>query len=531
MSVSFGDVFDVVGRAAAPDEPAVVCDGAITAWSAFDHAANALARPLLARGLGVQAKVALYMRNGPEYLQAFAACFKARLVPVNINFRYGAAEIAYLLENSDAEAVVFDPEFRDVLRDAVARLDRARPPVLISTGAAGDSEAALADIIAGDGAPLALERSGDDLFLLYTGGTTGLPKGVMWPSSALWGALASSRALDPTKPPPMKTDALEQQIRTGLGRVRFCIPPPFMHGTGLFAAMSVLSRVGAVVCTRARSFDPVATLDAMAEYRCDGLIVVGDAFAGPIAEALDAEPDRWDVTSVTTVVSSGMMWSADVKRRLLRHMPDAVLADGLGASEAASIATAVTTRDGPAQEARFIPSDAIVIDPSTRQPVAPGSGQIGLIAKGGDLPLGYYKDPERTQRTYVVIDGVRRMISGDHALVEADGSIRLLGRGSQCINTAGEKVYPEEVEQALKSHPAVVDALVAGLPDPRLGQKVGAVVALRLPVVEGELGAHVKARLAGYKAPRVIRIVDVVPRGPNGKADYAAAVTLLESAG
>jgi len=515
MSVSFGDVFDAIGRAARPEEAAVICDGAVTSWGAFDRHSNAVARALLATGLKTQDKVALYMRNGPEYLIAFAACFKARLVPVNINFRYGPAEIAYLLDNADARAVIFDPVFRQSLPEA----DLVR----VTTGEPIAGEHAFTSLKAGDAEPLRLPRSGDDIFLLYTGGTTGMPKGVMWPSSALWEALATSRSVDPTKPPPMTVAALEAQITSGLGRVRYAIPPPFMHGTGLFSAMSVLSRAGAVICSRSPSFDPVVTLDAMVAERCDGLIIVGDAFAAPLVRALDAQPLRWDLTSVTSVVSSGMMWSPDLKQGLLRHMPQAVLADGLGASEAASIAIAVTTKDAAAGEAQFALADAIVVDPETLQPLPPGSDIVGVIAKAGPLPLGYYKDPERTARTYVVIDGVRRMIAGDHAMVLADGSIKLLGRGAHCINTAGEKVYPEEVEQALKTHHAVTDALVFGVPDPRYGQQVTAIVSVVGEATATGLIAHVKERLAGYKAPKRIGLVAVVPRGPNGKADYAGA--------
>lgn len=525
MSVSYGDVFDAVARAAVAHEPAVICDGETTIWETFDLHANALARALRDAGLQTQAKVGLYMRNGPEYLIAFAACFKARLVPVNINFRYGPAEIAYLLDNSDAEAVVFDEEFRTILEASgqSARL------VLFCAGRASGCEVALSEVFAREGSPLSIARDEDDMFLLYTGGTTGMPKGVMWPSSALWETLAASRGADPTKPPPMTIAALEDQIRTGAGRVRYCIPPPFMHGTGLFAALSVLSRAGAVICTRAKSFDPAATLDSIVTHHCDGLIVVGDAFAAPLLRALDETPQRWDVSCVTSIVSSGMMWSAEVKQGLLRHMPNAVLADGLGATEAASIAIAVTTKDMTATDARFTPADAIVVDPETLRPIPPGSDEIGVIAKAGALPKGYYKDPERTARTYVVIDGVRRMISGDHATVAADGSIRLLGRGNHCINTAGEKVYPEEVEQALKSHSAVTDALVFGEPDPRFGQRVVAVVSISQSVNETDLISHVQAQLARYKAPRRIVFCAEVPRAPNGKADYASARVVFNS--
>ena len=292
----------------------------------------------------------------------------------------------------------------------------------------------------------------------------------------------------------------------------------------------MLTRGGGVVCSAAPAFSADATLDAVVRHRCDGIVVVGDAFARPLLAALDAAPGQRDLAHVTSIVSSGMMWSPEVKAGLLRHMPNAVLADGLGASEASSIAFSVTTRDTVGAPTRFAPVDAIVVRPDDLTPVTPGSGVIGVIAKAGALPLGYYKDPERTARTYVTIDGVRRMISGDHATVEADGSIVLLGRGGNVINSAGEKVYPEEVEEALKTHADVRDALVFGVPDPRFGQAIAAVVEVSSAVRESELVAHVKTRLARYKAPKRIVFASKAPRGPNGKADYAAARALFEQA-
>lgn len=529
MTVSFGDVFSAVATACAPDEPAVICDEQTVNWAEFEHRSNALARALRNAGLGDQAKVALYMRNGPDYLIAFAACFKARLAPVNINFRYGREEISYLIENSDAEAVIFDAEFAAKIP---TRYEAHALGVRIVTRGSAPEATALESIYRSEGTPLALRRSADDLFLLYTGGTTGLPKGVMWTSGVLWNVLAASRAAAPDQPPPMTIEALQEQIRSertrGAPQIRYHIGPPLMHGTGLFAAVSVLSRGGAVVCSASPAFDPLAALDAIERHACTGIVIVGDAFARPLLDALRKEPGRWNVRAVTSVVSSGMMWSAEVKEGMLEFMPDALLVDGLGATEAASIAASVTSREVRPSTAQFIPADAIVVRPDDFRPVTPGSGEVGLIAKGGDLPLGYYKDPERTARTYVTIDGVRRMISGDHATVDADGTILLLGRGSHCINTGGEKVYPEEVEQALKSHAVVGDALVFAVPDPRLGQSVAAVASVSAPIEEQTLIAHVKASLAGYKAPKRIVFTQETPRAPNGKADYVRARAIFE---
>jgi fatty-acyl-CoA synthase len=271
----------------------------------------------------------------------------------------------------------------------------------------------------------------------------------------------------------------------------------------------------------------VAELD---ELKCDGVVIVGDAFARPILDVLRRTLGRYDVSHMKMVVSSGMMWSPEVKLGLLEFMPDAVMSDGLGASESAGIAYSVVTRDAPPSEARFNLANAIVLRPDDLTPVEPGSGEIGIIAKSGDIPLGYYKDPERTARTYVPINGVRHILGGDHALVEADGSIRLLGRGSHCINTAGEKVYPEEVEEALKTHPQVTDALVFGIADDRFGQSVAAVTAIEGEVSEADLIAHVRGQLAPYKAPRTVVAVAAVPRAVNGKADYEEAKRVFAAA-
>jgi fatty-acyl-CoA synthase len=290
----------------------------------------------------------------------------------------------------------------------------------------------------------------------------------------------------------------------------------------------VLTLGGTIVCSRSHSFSPRDTLRALEDHKCTGLVIVGDAFARPLLEALEADPGAFDVSSVTSVVSSGMMWSDATKRGMLRYMPAAALSDGLGASEASSIAFSVMTRDTAGAPAGFAPVDAIVLDPETLQPVP--AGEIGVIAKRGALPLGYLKDPEKTARTYPTIDGVRYMVGGDFARIERDGTITLLGRGSNCINTAGEKVFVEEVETALKAFPLVRDALVFGEPDPRFGQRVVALVEVSGDVGEEELIRHVQSLLAAYKAPRQVRFTSKAPRGPNGKPDYDEAQRLFREA-
>lgn len=530
MAFSYGDVFDAVAEAVKPADPAIHCDGDTIMWGEFSSRSNALARALIAAGLEPGAKVGQYMRNSPEYAIVFVAAFKARLAPVNVNYRYGPDELFYLFDNSDSEAIFFDAAFADNIRQLLPRLPRVK--LWASVGGRVEGFACIDDLVRGDGSKLDIARSPDDMFLLYTGGTTGLPKGVMWPSSTWWDVLAAGRAPQLGLEPPATLAALQAQVRSGEGRAPVYVAPPLMHGTGMFTAFGAMSKGAPLAVTRSIHFDAAAALDTMTRLRCGGLAIVGDAFARPLLDALRADPARFNVTPMRTVTSSGMMWSPEVKQGLLEFMPDAALYDSFGASEATGLGVSITTRANPPSEARFEAPNTIVVRPGDHTPVTPGSGEVGLVAKWGNLPLGYYKDPEKTARTYVTINGVRHLLSGDHASVDADGKIRLLGRGSHCINSGGEKIYPEEVEEALKTHPRVADALVFGQPDDRFGQTIAAVVGLEagLAIGASDLIAHVHSRLAHYKAPRRIAFVSKVPRAPNGKPDYDAARRLFEAA-
>ena len=529
QGVNLGDVLDMLAGVIKPDDPALICDGEITSWGDFDRRSNAVARAMAQAGLKPGAKVALYARNCPEYVEALTACFKARLAHANVNYRYGVEELYYILDNSDAEAVVFGAEFA---ANAAALMDRAKG-VKLWVQAGGDPIAGAVSFEAlarGDGAPLGIPRSGDDIFLLYTGGTTGMPKGVMWPADTFWNANLAGRAPVFGAEPPATHEALLDQVRSGAGRAPVYVAPPLMHGTGLFSAISALTRGAPVAVTRNPHFAPEEAIAAVDRHRCGGFIIVGDAFARPLVDTLRATRGKYDVSCVLTMVSSGMMWSPEVKSGLLEFMPNAVLADSFGSSEGTGLGVSIVTRDLPPAEAKFeVVSTKVLRDDMSE--VTPGSGEVGRVAKFGNLPLGYYKDPEKTAKAYVMIGGERFIISGDHATVEADGTIRLLGRGSHCINSAGEKIYPEEVEEALKTHPAVHDALVFGVPDPRFGQTVAAVASLVAGGHAGEadLIAYVKERLAHYKAPKRLVLAPVAPRAPNGKPDYAAAKDIFNA--
>jgi fatty-acyl-CoA synthase len=532
MGWNFGDILDAVEAVLPADAPALVHGERVVCWREATRASNNLAKALLSRGAVPGDKLAIYMRNRPEYMIALAAAFKARLTHVNVNYRYTPDEVWYIFDNSDAQTVVYASEFRDAVAQIRSRLPGVATWVEVSEDdrTAEFAESFEALTAEGDGTPLAIDRAGDDLLFIYTGGTTGMPKGVMWPHHDLREiTLQAARKLGPV---PETLEALREHTRRVGPAPAALIAPPLMHGTGLLTAMGVHLAGGCVVTLTSEAFDPVEMLDAIHRRRPLSLTIVGDSFARPILNALDAQPGRWDVSSVAAVVSSGVMWSLEVKRGLLRHMPQAVLNDAFSSSEALGMGTSVMTRAGEVQTAKFALTDRCRVFDEDDRAVVPGSGVQGMVALGPPNPIGYYKDPAKTARTFRIVDGVRYSMPGDWCLVEADGSLTLLGRGNACINTAGEKVFPEEVEEALKTHPSVADALVVGLPDPKWGQAVTAVVELASdqPLDEAEVRAHVRATLAAYKAPKRIFVADRPLRVSNGKPDYPAARACAEAA-
>ena len=446
--------------------------------------------------------------------------FKAGLVPVNTNYRYGDDELRYLWSNSDAEAVVFGAEFTATCDRLRSQLPGIR--LWLRVGGDGDPPAWATDYrTAATSSRGRLVppwgRSGDDLYLLYTGGTTGLPKGVMWRQDDLFRMLEAGRG------DFAAAEADAAAWAAGLRRpdVPVMPAPPLMHGTACWFCLPVLSRAGSVVTLTQPSLDVEELLDTVVARGVRRLCLVGDAFAKPLLGALEDDPERWDLSGLRVIFSSGAMLSQDSKQRLLRFAPNAAIFDGLGSSESGSLAMSVTDRAAGAETARFRLSDNTRVLDDAGQDVVPGSGQVGRLAVGGHLPLGYYGDPEKTAATFVEVGGRRYVIAGDLAEVDADGGIKLLGRGSSSINTAGEKVYPEEVEEVLKRAPGVRDAAVVGVPDDRFGERVVALVEPEhgRTIEEAVLIDHVKAQLASYKAPRAIVIVDALGRGPNGKID------------
>ncbi|MFM7755339.1 MAG: acyl-CoA synthetase [Actinomycetota bacterium] len=508
-----------------PDAPAQEHGDLVHTWRDFDRRADAVARVLLERGVGRQDKVAQYLYNCPQYLESIFAAFKIGLVPVNTNYRYTDDELVYLWDNADAVAVVFHGSFGDTIERIKHRVPRVRTWLWVDDRSGPCPHWALDyETIAAGGDPATTVapwgRSGDDLLLLYTGGTTGMPKGVMWRQEDLFLTLDGTNKK--RLPPSPEPGALED--RTQRPGPRNVPAAPLMHGTGLFNALSNLMVAGCIITLVGRKFDPIELLDTIETKKANSMSIVGDAFAKPILRTLDQEPDRWDISSLRVIVSSGVMFAADTKAGLLRHNPRLILVDALGSSEAIGMAQNTTSADGESRTASF------VLGPNTRvlaedgREIPPGSDEIGRVALRGNTPIGYYKDPAKSAQTFQVIDGVRWSIPGDWARVDADGTVHLLGRGSQCINTGGEKVYPEEVEEVLKMHESVADAAVVGLPDDRFGQSVAALVEF-LPgrrADDSDLIAHTRRHLAAYKAPRHVVIVESLDRANNGKLDYRA---------
>ncbi|HEX4868766.1 MAG TPA: AMP-binding protein [Acidimicrobiales bacterium] len=516
----YADVWDVVAEVR-PSLDALVHGDRRTSWAAFRDRAARLASSLVDGGAGQGDRVAQYLYNGPEYLEVSYAAYQAGLTPVNTNYRYRADELTYLWDNADAVAVVFHGSFADTIATMRDRVPTVRRWLWVDDGSVPCpdwAEPYEAMVAAGPGGPYQPPwgRSGDDIVMMYTGGTTGMPKGVIWRHDDMYRSF----------------NTIGDPDRCDLGAVRDRLvaaeePPvgipgsPLMHATGYMFATSLLVQGGTVVTLPDRHFDVQSLLATIEREGVSAMAIVGDAFARPMLEALDAAPNQRDLSSLQLLVSAGVMWSAETKSGLTSHLPRTLFVDVLGSTEAHGMGSSVSGAGSDPSTAKFsLGAHAMVIDEDGN---VLGPGGTGLLAVGGPGPIGYHKDPEKTAATFRPVAGQRVSVPGDWARVEDDGSITLLGRGSLCINTAGEKVFPEEVEEALETHPSVRDSTVVGIPDPAFGEAVAAAVSLSGsdPVTPDELIAHVKGRIAGYKAPRHVLIVDDVGRAPNGKADYA----------
>lgn len=517
MALNFGDIVEAVARQRG-DALAVSSEAGDLSWSEFDERSNALARALAEKGVRPGDKVAFLLFNSQAYLELLAACFKGRFVHANVNYRYTSGEVAYVVENSDAVALVYDARLQSVVDGLDDGLKQRL--ALIPTG-----EAYEAMIAAQDSAPLAITRSPQDQIFVYTGGTTGMPKGVIWTHNAQAHVLLAGTYGD--------RELNVDDIVAGLDQPKAyncpLIASPLMHGLGLATALTTLCNGGHIVLTdNSGAFDAPLHWRLVEKHKADSIAIVGDAFAAPLLTALKA--GDFDTSSVKVIGSSGVMWSTGLKRALLDHLPQATMFDSLASSEAMGIGNSVMRADGEVAVAKFTVGEHTKVFNEAGEEVARGTGETGMLARGGHLPEGYYKDAKKTAETFRIFGGNRYSVPGDMCSVDEDGTINLLGRGSQCINTGGEKVFPEEVETALKGHASVADALVFGLSDPKWGQAVSAVVcpADGCTIEEGELRDFLRSALAGYKIPKKVVFHGAELRLANGKPDYKAAKALFE---
>ena len=476
MEYNLADLWERVADTV-PDHEALVCGDRRLTFAEEDERATRLANALAERGVGPGDHVACYLYNSIEYLEVMLAAFKLRAVPINVNYRYVEDELRYLLDDADVRAVVFHREFAPKLAAISASLPALHTYLAVedgTTAAPASLEALDYDSTLAAGSPVRdfAPRSADDLYILYTGGTTGMPKGVMWRHEdvffgAMGGAGGGGKPI--STPEEIAERCTESRTR--------CVPAcPFMHGTAHWMGFSTLLTGGAVVIPAEHHLDALALWRLVEREKANFMVIVGDAFARPMLDALNSEAGRAiDVSPLRVLLSGGAILSPTLKRELVDCLPDVLLVDGYGASETGGQGQSVVVSGGDIPTApRFRVSDDTQVLGEDLRP-AP-AGVIGRLARRGPIPLGYYKDPEKTAATFPVIDGIRWAVPGDHAVADDDGLITLLGRGSVSINTGGEKVYPEEVEAVLKGYAGVVDAVVVGLPDERWGERVVALV-------------------------------------------------------
>ncbi|HEY6697526.1 MAG TPA: AMP-binding protein [Acidimicrobiales bacterium] len=543
MELHHATVFEAVADAL-PTAPALAQGERVITWRQMDDRAARLAAALTDSGLTPQSTVAIDLYNCNEWMESFFAALKARLVPVSINYRYLDDELAYLFENCDAEALVFHAS----LGERVVRVARGLPGIklLVQVDDLGgaDTPPGVLDYeqIATTHEPAPrIARSPDDILMWYSGGTTGLPKGVVIPigRSVEFSASRDGRlrtlGLYGSDPETIPDDLVEhaRQLWEEGGRPVAIPAAPLMHSTAMsYAGAAILHCGGTVVTLERHSFDPHQLFAAVERHRVTTIAIVGDAFAKPMTRALEAraaEGRPYDGSSIRTIYSAGAVWSADVKDRLFRHLPGVLLVDNCGSSEGAWYGTSVLRQGDATSSASFTPAPGVLLLDESGVPMPPTTGKAGLLASTTTM-AGYHKDPEKTAQAFRFIDDAWYTVPGDYGIFNDDGTVTLLGRGTSVINTGGEKVYPEEVDDVVKTMEDVDDCLVVGMPDERFGQAVTAVVQPEVGATVGEQDVvdWVRARLAHYKAPRRVVMVDKVPRLPNGKPDYPTTRRLAE---
>ena len=512
------------------DREYLVAAGERRTYAEMEDRANRLAHFLAAHGVGPGDHVGIYALNSVEWVETAWAVFKLRAVWININYRYVEEELRYLFANADLVALVHQAEYAP----HVAALLPDLPALRLVVGIADDSGVPLGDgtvpyeeaMASGSPERDFAPRSGDDYYILYTGGTTGMPKGVVWRHEDVFYALGGG--VDPTT--NTRVQSPEEMVEKGRGGQLTLLPiAPLMHGATQWCIMGQ-SFVGNRTILVPK-FAPHEVWTLVATEKANSVMITGDAMGKPLIEALDEPGADYDLSSLLAVTSSAALFSAPVKDEFFRHLPNLVIVDAIGSSESGNNGMASMTKGGTAMKSGptvSVLGDTVVFD-EDMTPVVPGSGTIGKIARTGNIPVGYYNDPVKTAEVFILVDGVRYVMPGDFATIEEDGSITLLGRGSVSINSGGEKIFPEEVESAVRSHPDVLDAIVVGAPDGRWGQRVAAIIQPRgeqVPTLD-EVQAHCRDHIAGYKVPRELHVVELIERSPSGKPDYRWATGIV----
>ena len=535
MEMHFASIWEEISDLI-PNEPVLICEENIKTWKEFDERSARLANFLESKSLKADSKVGLYLHNSNEYLEAQFSAFKIEGVPINVNYRYVEEELIYLLDNSDAEAVFF----QSCYAERISKIANKLPKIKVFIQVGGDEQLSIEncylfeDIIQ-ETAPLdRRKRNEENIYMLYTGGTTGMPKGVMYKHNLFINSLlktAASMGFDVPEEPEDIPKTIADLAKSGQ-LAKTIVACPLMHGTGMWLGAFVpLFAGGSCVTIPQLGFDPDLLLKKVENEKINNIIIVGDAFARPLLDSLNSakENDKpYDLSSLRSIISSGVMWSAEVKEGLLNHA-DILLIDAMGSTEG-GMGSSLASREAPAITAKFTINPGVIVITDDGREVEPGSNEMGKIGTKGLVPEGYYKDPKKSAETFKDFNGDRYSFPGDYALVEADGTIKLLGRGSNCINTAGEKVYPEEVEEALKRHPEIYDCLVVGIDDQKFGQKVVAVASRQNETLsQDDLINFSREHLSGYKLPKNILFVEKVERAPNGKANYKWAKSEAEN--
>jgi acyl-CoA synthetase (AMP-forming)/AMP-acid ligase II len=529
LHFNLADLFEQVADKV-PERNALVCGDERLTYGQLDRRANQMAHFLKQRGVVAGDHVGLYMYNCNEYLEGMLACFKLRAVPINVNYRYVAEELRYIFDNANMVACIHNREFIP----HIAHIRHAVPALHTYISIDDDSEEDLAAIgavdynaslVGQDTARDFAERADDDLFILYTGGTTGMPKGVMWPhKNVFFAAMGGGGWFSPLGPCEQATDIQSRVTETPIVGMALA---PLMHGAMWWYSCIQLLAGNTVVLNPHRALDGEQVWGIVESEKVNSISIVGDAMALPLLDALDANPGRWDLGAVFNIGSGGAVFSTSKQDQFRAHFPNAFISNAFGSSESGSLGLDSGNTKSEKGLGNVTKSDfmGVISDVEGEPHRHVATGETGIFSRSGYIPVGYYNDPAKTAKTFVEVDGQTWLLTGDEARLEDDNSITVFGRGSNCINSGGEKVFPEEVEQALKAHPGVFDALVVGTPDPRWGSKVTAVIATRkgqslsLAQVQEEARKHI----SGYKLPRELHIVDAVPRAPSGKPDYAKA--------